>query len=173
MIRLTSVSPAPASVTRHIDSPCRGVVLLDYALAAGGVALHWRAGDWSKPPLDVSVDPATGRLVALQYVLQDERLPVLGPISQSADRREGVPIFDLSAWAPDERYVDEVASVSAGWVSSTDMVIRLAEARAAGVECAVSPELSLLFEAGGMLVAVLMRSITDEEKGTIARAEGA
>lgn len=38
---------------------------------ASDAPLHWRAGDWSKPPLDVRLSDV-GAVESIQFVFQDE-----------------------------------------------------------------------------------------------------
>ena len=63
-------------------------------------------GLWDKPPLDVSLAP-DGRLAAVQFVLQDERVPRDGGKQLAGDGTGGSwPVFEVASW-PDGRYLDE------------------------------------------------------------------
>jgi hypothetical protein len=65
VLRLVGMEHEPqAMVAWRIESPTVGVVLFDVDVGAWGhpIPLHWRAGDWRKPPLDIQLDPRSGRL---------------------------------------------------------------------------------------------------------------
>lgn len=128
MLRMVSCSPElVVEVSWRVESPVPGVVLIDASVGSGGCAvpLHWRGGDWSKPPLDVSLS-AHGQIVALQLVLQDERV---GRVPMSAQRfvaRSGAVTFAVDGWAAD-RYLDERVEVSAARSSADELVIRIGD----------------------------------------------
>lgn len=98
-------------VTWHVDCPAPGVVIVDVALGDGGVdvPLHWRSGDWSKPPLDVRLS-TEGEVQGIQLVFQDEVIEE-GEAVPPSDIVVGVPTFDVAAW-PADRYHDVRVPVS-------------------------------------------------------------
>jgi hypothetical protein len=89
----------------QLDCPTRGVVILDVAVGevATSTPLHWRAGDWSKPPLDVRLSD-DGEVESIQFVFQDESVDV-GDVVPPTDTATGLPVFDVGAW-PSDRYYD-------------------------------------------------------------------
>lgn len=102
--------PSP-EVSVLVESPVPGVVLVDAVLGHHEVPLHWRAGLWDKPPLDVSLRP-DGRLIGVQFVLQEEKVSRSdGPPPSGGDASGGWPVVDVAAW-PDGRYVDAKIAVS-------------------------------------------------------------
>lgn len=55
-----------------LDQPTREVVVLDVEVGKVSPApLHWRAGDWTKLPLDLRLSER-GYLEGIQFVFQDE-----------------------------------------------------------------------------------------------------
>ncbi len=100
------VEPAEAPAIRWtLDCPTRGVVILDVAVGQGAseAPLHWRAGDWSKPPLDVRLSDI-GAVESIQFVFQDESVDV-GEVVMPAEAEVGLPTFDVGEW-PAGRYSD-------------------------------------------------------------------
>lgn len=116
--RTTKLSPI--SIT--VESPTDGVALVDVDMnrPSTTVPLHWRVGDWTKPPLDISVTPE-GRLQRLQFVIQDEEVGRTGVAAESTDD-QGVPLFDVDRWPPD-RYLDVRALVRAARLASGELAI--------------------------------------------------
>lgn len=111
MLRLLRQDLPLPEVSLSIESPVPGVVLVDAVLDRHEAPLHWRAGLWDKPPLDVSLRP-DGRLVGVQFVLQDEKVPRGdGPPPSSGESGGGWPVFEVRSW-PEKRYVDEKIAVS-------------------------------------------------------------
>lgn len=111
MLKLIRQDLLEPEVSILVESPVPGVVLIDAVLGRPEAPLHWRAGLWNKPPLDVSLVP-NGRLAAVQFVLQDERVPRSESLNLSWDGTGGIwPVFDVGSW-PDGRYLDEEIAVS-------------------------------------------------------------
>jgi hypothetical protein len=107
MVRIVRVDhSAKAQVRWVIGSPTPGVVLVDVKIGNNSsvLPLHWRTGDWTKPPLDVELDPNSGEVLAVQFVLQDERVP-RQEVEDLPDVGQGVPLFDIRGW-PADRYSD-------------------------------------------------------------------
>ena len=88
-----------------IDCPTRGVVFLDVAVVqdASTVPLHWRAGNWTKPPLDLRLNEMGG-LESIQFAFQDESVDS-GQSSLPDVSEVGLPTFDVHGW-PADRYID-------------------------------------------------------------------
>lgn len=133
MLRVFSRSMEPVGeVSWRMESPVPGVVLIDVAVGSGGcpVPLHWRVGDWTKPPLDVSLT-AEGRIEAFQFVLQDERVEdELAGRTEVTTRRSvawaGAVTFAIERW-PADRYLDERLEVSAERSGSDELVLRIGD----------------------------------------------
>src|SRR4051794_27522484 len=89
-----------------------------------GAPLHWRAGDWQGPPVDVSINPETGGLRAIQAVLQD-RTPERTGTTPPRATRSGLPEFDTTPWAGGERYRDETHDVAFALTSAGHFVTRI------------------------------------------------
>lgn len=132
MVRVCEIDPAAGnSISWRVESPVPGVVLIDASVIGvrAPAPLHWRIGLWDKPPLDLEIDPMTGRLQGLQFVLQDERVAV-GDIPEIAEVVRGLPIFDVSEW-PSDRYIDERREVSAVRARSDELILRVGQDPAA------------------------------------------
>ena len=116
---------------------------MEAVLGSDGSPLHWRAGLWDKPPLDVTMD-AAGGLLGVQFVLQDERVDRGGTLAVSAEPESGRPVFDVEAW-PADRYLDVETTVTAlrtpegllvlriGDVGASDRVLAVGEGLAVGL----------------------------------------
>ena len=111
MLKLIRQDLLLSEVSLLVESPVPGLVLIDAVLDRQEAPLHWRAGLWDKPPLDISLAP-DGRLTAVQFVLQDERVPRSDGLQLSGAGPGGSwPVFDVVSW-PDGRYLDEEVVVS-------------------------------------------------------------
>src|SRR5713101_5756681 len=150
MLKLTAIEKdVPASSTLEVKNLTDGVVSIQWVLERNPASppLHWRAGRWEKPPVDLRLDARDGRLRALQVVLQDEL-----PQQQSAPRpvlpiKAGLPLFDLSLWTPTDPYVDEKLDVLISWSGDDQMAVDFGGmASRAIVECRVGERLGLLFD---------------------------
>lgn len=97
-------------VSWTIDCPAPGTLIIDVAVghAASAVPLHWRAGDWTKPPLDFRLSER-GALESVQVVLQDEEVSEDEGAALPATVR-GCPVFHVGDW-PEGRYMDVRTSV--------------------------------------------------------------
>lgn len=97
--------PIPGvEVSWVLDCPAHGVAILDVEVGPQSpTPLHWRGGDWAKPPLDVRLN-GEGGLESIQFVFHDESVePGEAPLTlTSASAR---PVFDVAAW-PQDRYRD-------------------------------------------------------------------
>lgn len=124
MLRLIRQESPPPEISILIESPVPGVVLIDIVLDSHNAPLHWRAGSWDKPPLDVSLRP-DGWLAGVQFVVQDEEVPMRAGLDPSSgEAGGGWPIFEVALWPDDERYVDEKLHVSFERVAAS-LVLRI------------------------------------------------
>lgn len=141
----------------NVETPTPGVVVVDVILGAASSAapLHWRSGDWTKPPLDLSL-ASDGRLIGIQFVLQDERVPEGREGSWSVSWR-GTPVFTVDGW-PRDRYRDERISVSATRSLSGQLVLCLGESATELEWCEVGHDLLLGF-AGDQLVKIVVGAL--------------
>lgn len=112
MLRMVRAEQGAQDSIWSIESPTPGVVLIDVAIGGDppAVPLHWRAGTWRKPPLDLALD-AQGQLLSLQFALQDEHVAP-GVSSVLPELEASVPTFDVANW-PEDRYLDEKVPVVA------------------------------------------------------------
>lgn len=165
-LRLVRTDPGPRAATLSIETPTPGVVLIDVALEgqAPSAPLHWRAGTWSKPPLDLSLDDQ-GRPVGLQFVLQDERVPT-GHWTVFPDPEEGLPLFDIGDW-PSERYCDETMSVEASRLSGGELALRLGDPQPLGHACEVAPGVLMGFTHAGDLAEIRLGPFDEEDWASI------
>jgi hypothetical protein len=125
MLRLVRLEDATPKIVWRIESPVPGVVLIDVDVGSREpVPLHWRAGTWTKPPLDVFLD-SEGHLAGFQLVLQDERV-ALSKGSNAPLLESGLPVFDTTLW-PADRYLDEHMKVSTVRLSTGELVVGIGE----------------------------------------------
>jgi hypothetical protein len=115
---------AVPSITRAISSPTSGVVIVDVSVGPPTSIsnLHWRAGDWTKPPLDMSLSHS-GHLESIQFVFQDEEVRQSHETAPIVEQR-GSPIFDTTAWTK-KRYWDIRCPVHAETLSSHELRISI------------------------------------------------
>src|SRR5689334_17035156 len=124
MLKVVQIEHLPAKVMREVTNAAQGIVLIDCGIVRDEeseepllVLLHWRAGDWKKPPIDIALDEDTGHFQSLQLVLQDEtieRNTLLSTDLGTLAPEEGLPVFELLPWS-DEDYIDEHLQVSLSW----------------------------------------------------------
>ncbi len=153
-------STAP-SIQWTIDRPAQGVAILD--VAVGGVAstapLHWRAGDWSKPPLDVRLSDR-GVLESIQLVFQDESIEV-GEGAIPSESTSGLPVFDVQAW-PEGRYSDAREDVETVRLSTGELYAAIGGARPAQ-SVLVGEGLRLLVDSIDRLVGMVLGPLARDE----------
>ena|ERR1700694_961974 len=117
-LRVREIIPIAIHVTRTIQSPTTGVVLMDldvrYEGPKPGALQHWRVGTWKKPPIDIALNPQTGALESVQVVLQDEAIPQRQLFGSPSTARVGWPILEIAHEDPLPRYVDVNALVDFG-----------------------------------------------------------
>jgi hypothetical protein len=163
MVRVVAVAPdVEGTVGWRIESPTVGVVLVDVGLGGDRdpAPLHWRAGEWSKPPLDLAIDPLSGRLQALQFVLQDERVPVeeVAPLPAG---QQGVPVFEVAGW-PADRYRDVRCPVAAIRSQAGELVLRLSRGGVANA-CRVRGGLAIGYDRDDDLCEIRVGPLAGDE----------
>ncbi len=124
-LRLKGLEAPVPQVPWRVESPTPGVVLVEVVLGSDAAPLHWRVGLWDKPPLDISMD-RSGRLLGVQFVLQDERVDRNGAVAERAVNDSGRPVFEVTSW-PEDRYLDVEAAVVATRTSAGSLVLRIGD----------------------------------------------
>ena len=127
MLRAQGELTQDVLVTWAIESPTPGVVLVSVVIEGprSVTPLHWRGGDWTKPPLDIEVNPTNGAVQALQVVLQDEHVQ-RGHLDSKAAGVAGIPVVEVTDWSED-RYRDVRCEVQVTRGPTDELVIRLGE----------------------------------------------
>lgn len=113
-----------------IESPSPGVVFISVAVTGPRTLtpLHWRAGDWTKPPVDIEVNPDDGFIQSIQVVLQDERVGMRAPIEGHTPAL-GLPLVVVADW-PTDRYWDEHCPVAMARATTGELIVDLGEREA-------------------------------------------
>ena len=114
----------PKVIAISVTSPSRGVAILDVVVGSRSspAPLHWLAGDWSKPPLDVALGPG-GQIESVQVVFQDEAVAMTEADVSSRDEL-GLPSFELDGW-PANRYLDVRTDVHAARIASDELLVSI------------------------------------------------
>lgn len=122
-----SEEPTPA-VEVSVYTPTTGVAIVDVKVGAESTPapLHWPAGDWTKPPLDISLSEI-GRVEGVQVVFQDEVIDT-ADAALSTDVDVGVPLFDVDEW-PADRYLDARLNVRASRLASGHLLVTIDDDR--------------------------------------------
>jgi len=163
MLLIKSIDEAEEDPSAHwtLDCPTRGVVIVDVGVGSNASAapLHWRAGDWTKPPLDLRLSEQ-GLIESIQFVFQDESVEVQEIPLPSASEF-GLPTFDVSDW-PDDRYLDARVVVKTMRLVSGELYAAIGNAE---VDRAVSAAhgLRLEFDSAGQLVGIAVGPLSDDE----------
>lgn len=151
-----------------LDCPTRGVVILDVTIGkdTAPAPLHWRAGDWTKPPLDLRLNEV-GAVQSIQFVFQDESVNV-GESLLPADSEVGLPIFDVREWPPN-RYLDASVAVKMLHLPSGELYAAIG---AGSPERAISVTWGLRFgvDSSEQLVTIALGPLTADEWQLIAAA---
>jgi len=166
MLKWRDIEKTHSEITWTIGSPVPGVVIIDVTVGSERVPvpLHWRAGTWRKPPLDIILDDR-GRLVAMQFVLQDERMEIRDG-TRHVEPEIGVPRFDVSSWATD-RYRDEQVPVVALRAVTGELVIRIGDEQPLSRACEPSPGLVLAFGDDDGLARIEIGPLTNDDWASI------
>ena len=181
MLKAVEIERLPAKVVREITSPAQELVLIDCQLARAEddeepppVLLHWRTGDWSKPPLDIALDEDTGRFQSLQLAIQEEaieRKMLPGVDLATLASETGIPVFESTRWGDDDRYIDENLQPILSWEEPSDLLVVFGPSPVQITRaCSVDASLAFLFNEQDEIVGVRLNQITHEEKRTIRLA---
>lgn len=152
-----------------VESPATGVVLIDLDIPrfALVVPLHWRAGRWTKPPLDVRF-AQSGDLLGVQFVVQDEQIEAGDELPPSR-QIHGWPRFDVRRWHGTDRYIDVAMDVQAVRTPADRLVLRLADA-AVDYTIVAGPQLEVAVSALAEVVALAIGPLTRHEWDVVAKA---
>jgi hypothetical protein len=145
----------------ELDCPTRGVVTLDVAVGefASSAPLHWRAGDWTKPPLDIRLSDK-GSVESIQFVFQDESVDV-DDIVPPSDIEIGLPTFELDAW-PSDRYSDAQLPVTTARLPSGELYATIGDAHPSR-SVSASWGLRFDFDTSDQLVGIALGPLTADE----------
>jgi hypothetical protein len=124
--------------------------------------MHWRAGDWTKPPLDISLSP-DGRIENVKVVFQDEVVAIAPDERQILNEPSapGFPFFDLHEW-PSDRYLDAHASVHYRRLDSGELLVTLQDAHPLRL-LQLGKGLTLGFDSSDELACTLIGPLADDE----------
>lgn len=127
MLRFQGAFTQGVSATWAIESPVPGVVLISLEIAGPKslTPFHWRAGDWTKPPLDIELNPTNGAIQALQLVLQDEHVS-RGSLKAAPESAVGIPVVECTDW-PSDRYRDVRCEVRVTRGEANEVIVSLGE----------------------------------------------
>jgi hypothetical protein len=168
-------------VIREVTSPAQGLVLLDCKFDMDeeeegnesvrlSAPLHWRAGTWTKPPIDITLRADDGRFQSLQLVLQDETIPTRAIIvpGQATSSCKGIPIFDRTAWQEEEYYIDERLQPMLSWqeYNSVGVVFASMPVQVAQV-CEIDASLMFLLDEQNQVIGFRINNLTKDEKHTL------
>lgn len=178
MLKAAEIERLPAKVIREITSPAHGLVLIDCRLARAEddeepppISLHWRTGDWSKPPLDIALDEDTGRFQSLQLALQDETIErkMLSDVEPATLASEtGIPVFERTLWSDDDRYVDENLQTIPSWEGQSNLLVVFGSSPVQITRaCLVDASLTFLFNEQDEVTGFWLNQVTQEEKRII------
>ncbi len=144
-----------------VDCPASGVVILDVTVGDGvsAVPVHWRAGDWTKPPLDLRLSRA-GVVEQIQFVFQDESVDA-GDLLLPAGPEAGLPIFDLDGW-PEDRYLDARVAVKTQRLPSGELYAAIGDSRPERV-VSVTRGLRFGFDSSDQLAAIALGPLSSSE----------
>ncbi len=150
-----------AAIRWTLDCPARGVVTLDVAVGqeTSGAPLHWRAGDWTKPPLDLRLS-ASGSVESIQFVFQDEAVAPGESVLPSRSEI-GSPTFDVTTW-PEDRYVDARLPVRTFRLATGELYAAIGEGRPER-SMSVTCGLRFGFDSSDQLVGIALGPLTDDE----------
>jgi len=156
------VEPAEApAIHWTLNCPTRGVVILDVAVGqdASDAPLHWRAGDWSKPPLDVRLSDV-GAVESIQFVFQDESVNA-GEVVMPAEVEVGLPTFDVGEW-PADRYSDARVDVRTLRLPSGELYAAIGDGQPER-SVSVTWGLRFGFDSSDQLVGIALGPLTADE----------
>ncbi|SRR6266498_4411173 len=159
------------AATWAIESPTPGVVLVNVDVGGNksSAPLHWRAGDWTKPPLDIEINPSDGTVQAIQFVLQDERARVTS-VREISEWKDGTPVVNTAGW-PDDRYRDVRCSMKAVRSPTDELVVSLGS-RIFVTTTRVSGGMTFCWDDSARLCEIRLGSLTAEEWDVINAFSG-
>ncbi len=178
MLKLVEIQHSSAQMIREANSPAQGLVMIDcqFAREEGNeeplpVPLHWRVGDWSKPPIDIALEEETGRFQSLLLVLQDETIArkKLTDVDLTVLPSEtGIPVFERAPWKKDETYLDEHFQPTLSWDEQSNLLVAFVLAPIQVTKlCLVDDTLTFFLNAQEEIIGFQLNHITNEEKRTI------
>jgi hypothetical protein len=121
----------PPRVSVSVESLTTGVAIVDVKVGSQSTSapLHWRAGDWTKPPLDISLSPE-GFIEGIQVVFQDEALLASEKDADRPPEEPRIPRFEVGQWTAN-RYLDYRAELRVARFVSGELSVSIGQARAA------------------------------------------
>lgn len=145
----------------QLDCPTRGVVIVDVAVGevSTSAPLHWRVGDWSKPPMDVRLSDG-GEVESIQLIFQDESVDVEDVVPPS-EIAAGLPIFDVGGWPPD-RYSDVRVPVTTRRLPSGQLYAAIGRSQPSR-SISVTWGLRFDFDPADQLVGIALGPLTSDE----------
>lgn len=163
LLRLRAVQTPDRFPLVHwdLDCPTRGVVIMDVeAGSASAAPLHWRAGDWTKPPLDLRISDQ-GIVESIQFVFQDEQVEAAEIVIPS-EPEPGLPVFDVHGW-PQDRYLDAQVAVKTMRLPSGELYATIGEDDRAERFISVAGRLRFGVRSTGHLAAIAIGPLTRDE----------
>jgi hypothetical protein len=177
-LRLLRIEPVDVHLRREVSSPAPGVAIIDIVtepeIGRSHTPLHWRVGDWRKPPIDISIRPDTGAFESIQIVFQDEHIRPCNSSAQSAQAQIGLPLLVVHD-VPESRYVDVDASVQACMDADSRLLVRWTPPdrdRASHDVVRVSPQFALHLSEDLVVVGIECGPITESEQTLLTAADG-
>jgi hypothetical protein len=167
-MRAIDVSAESGRIDISVDSPTTGVVIVDIKIGSQSTPapLHWRAGDWTKPPLDISLSPE-GLVESIQVVFQDEEVTMVdGDVA--TEEEPGVPSFRVDEW-PADRYLDVRTGVRAVRLASGELLVSIDDEHPARL-LRIGDGVGLGLDASGRVVQVVMGPLDAEQWRLIGAA---
>jgi hypothetical protein len=173
-LRLLRVEPATVHVSRSIEAPTAGVAILELGMEHEGgrslAPLHWRIGDWQKPPLDISLHPSSGALEEVQIVFQDERIEP-GWLHPAPDELLGPGLpYLMPESLTGSRYIDVRGEVTAVRNDAT-IQIMWGHSSALLATILVSQDFRLYIDRDHLLTGFEIGRITVDEWRILSRAQ--
>jgi hypothetical protein len=152
-MRAIDLNTRSRSVGIAVDSPTKSVATVDVKIGAQTPApLHWRGGDWTKPPLDIALS-SDGYVESIQVVFQDEEV-AMADWKVATQIELGVPAFEIDEW-PTNRYLDVRIGVRTIRLASGELLVSIGDEDAVRL-FRPGDGLALGLDASGRLVQVLV-----------------
>jgi hypothetical protein len=149
----------PISLDLTIPSPTVAILDIKVGRNQPPVPFHWRAGDWSRPPLDISLSDA-GSVESVQVVCNKGELR---RVEFAMPRVSfGTPIFDVSGW-PESRYRDCRLAVAMARTGSEEITVDFGIAGRTARALNVGPGLNLILSEAQDLVGFSVTGIKSKD----------